>query len=150
MGTAEAGGDRAQPSEEDIREYARQLRTLPAETIVADTLFSLLNGAQAKLGRRDARLLIDLATVCLTQARDHLSAELTGQVDGVLGQLRLAQVTAEGRGRPGEVEENDLDRMPAPPATGTTGSQASSTSSASAATPASPASPASRLWVPGR
>lgn len=116
MDTAKPGSDRAQPSEEDIREYARQLRTLPAERIVADMLFSLINGAQAKLGRRDARLLIDLAAVSLEHARDYLSAGLAGQVDGVLGQLRLAQVSAEGHGEPGAAEENDLDRVPAPPA----------------------------------
>jgi hypothetical protein len=140
---AEAEGGGAQPSEEEIREYARQLRVLPVEQIVADTLSSLLSGAQAKLGRRDARLLIDLTTMSLTHARDHLSPDLVRQVEDVLGQLRLAQVTAEGRS-PGEVEENDLDRMPTPPATG------AQATPAQPAQPTPPPSAASRLWVPGR
>jgi hypothetical protein len=141
MSTAKPDGGRTQPPEEDIRKYARRLRTLPVERIVADTVFSLLNGAQAKLGRRDARLLIDLAAVCLGHARDYLSAGLARQVDGLLGQLRLAQVTAEGHGKQGEAEENDLDRVPAPPATASATSPAGRTS---------PLSGSSKLWVPGR
>lgn len=147
MDAAKAEGTGAQPTEDEVREYARQLRVLPVDRIVADTLSSLLSGAQAKLGRRDARLLIDLTTVSLTHARDHLPQDLVRQVEDLLGQLRLAQVTAEGR--TGEVEENDLAAMPAPPA-----SAASPAPTAPAQpTPAQrtpPPSAASRLWVPGR
>jgi hypothetical protein len=45
--------ERARDSE-DAREYARRLRSLPVDQIVADVLFSLLDAAQVKLGRRDA------------------------------------------------------------------------------------------------
>lgn len=138
MDTASSAGEPAQPTEEEIREYTRQLRALPVERLVADAVSTLLNGAQAKLGRRDARLLIDLATISVEHARDHLPADLGKQVDDVLGQLRLAQVTAERERAAGDVEENDLDRMPAPPATG------------GAAPAAQPAPAASKLWVPGR
>jgi hypothetical protein len=69
-------------------------------------------------------------------ARAYLPADLTKQIDQVLGQLRLGQVNAEGQATPGEPEQNDLDRMPAPPSAGP------------AQQPAAPA--ASRLWVPGR
>jgi len=37
-------------------------------------LFSLLNAAQVKLGRRDARLLIDVTVVAHEHARPYLSA----------------------------------------------------------------------------
>jgi hypothetical protein len=40
---------------EDAREYARRLRWLPVDQVLGDFLFSLLNVAQVKLGRRDAR-----------------------------------------------------------------------------------------------
>ena len=115
---AEPGGGtghgRTSPSEE--AERARQIRSLPVEQLVADVMLNLLNAAQIKLGRRDARLLIDLGTVVHEHARPCLSAELTTQIDQLLGQLRLGQVTAEGHpGRPGEQEENDLDRVPSPP-----------------------------------
>ena len=131
-----AEDERAQPAE-DVREYVQRLRSLPAEEIIADVLFSLLNAAQVKLGRRDARLLIDLSAVAHEHARPYLPDNLGKQIDEVLGQLRLGQVSAESHASAaGEPEENDLDRQPAPP---------------SAGTPQPPAAgAASKLWIPGR
>ena len=121
MGTAEPGvaGQDGGPSTDDARDYARRLRVLPVDQVLGDLLFSMLNAAQVKLGRRDARLLIDVAAVAHEHARPHLPGELTKQVDQALGQLRMAQVSAEGRGsQQGQPEENDLDRAPAPPPAG--------------------------------
>ena len=122
MGPAEpddgTGPDQV-PSAEDAREYLRRMRALPVDQVIGEVLFSLLNAAQVKLGRRDARLLIDVSTVAHEQARQYLPGELSRQIDQVLGQLRLGQVSAEGHaGQQGEPEENDLDRSPAPPPTG--------------------------------
>ena len=122
MDTAEPGSgaedERAQ-SAEDFREQMRRMRSLRVEQIIGDVVYSLLNAAQVKLGRRDARLLIDLSTVAHEHARPYLSDDLTKQVDQVLGQLRLGQVSAEGEAtRRGEPEENDLDRVPTPPSAG--------------------------------
>lgn len=145
-GTSDTTGPDAppEPSEEQAREYAQQLRSVPAEQVVTDVLSSLLNLAQVKLGRRDARLLIDLSAVLLGHARRYLPAELTSQVDQLLSQLRLAQVRAEGAAAGGgRAEPNDLAETPAPPE-GAAGQPA--------APPAAPPQPppASRLWVPGR
>jgi hypothetical protein len=125
------------PSAEDVRKYVQQMRSLPVEQVLGDVMFSLLNAAQVKLGRRDARLLIDVSTVVLEHARPYLPGELTEQIDQVLGQLRLGQVSAEGHAsQAGEPEDNDLDRVPAPPPSGAV---------------QSPAGPGpSKLWVPGR
>ena len=110
--------DRTQ-SAEDVRENVKRMRSLPVQQVIGDVLFSLLNAAQVKLGRRDARLLIDLSAVAHEHARPYLPDKLTKQIDQVLGQLRLGQVSAEGHAnRGGEPEENDLDRVPAPPPTG--------------------------------
>jgi hypothetical protein len=134
-------------SEEHARQYAEQLRSAPAEQVVTEVLSSLLNLAQVKLGRRDARLLIDLCAVLLGHSRRYLSSDLSTQVDQALSQLRLAQVQAEGAaaGAPGgSPEPNDLAEVPAAP----TGGPA-----AAAPTPApapAPPAPTSRLWVPGR
>jgi hypothetical protein len=138
--TAEPGsgaGDEPARSAEDAREYVQQIRSLPVEQIIGDVLFSLLQAAQIKLGRRDARLLIDLSAVAHEHTRPYLPDELTKQIDQGLGQLRMAQVSAEGQvSQRGEAEENDLTRVPAPP---------------SAPVPQPPPSPPpSRLWVPGR
>lgn len=120
MGTAEpGGGQRDELSAEQARDFARQLRSVPVDQVLRDFLFSLLNAAQVKLGRRDARLLIDVTAVAHEHARRHLPGELTKQVDQVLGQLRLAQVSAEGQGgQQGQREENDLDTAPVPPPAG--------------------------------
>lgn len=129
------------PSEDEMRELMLQLRAAPAADLLADLFSSMLSTAQVKLGRRDARLFIDLCAQSLDQARLHLPDELAQQVDAALGQLRLAQVTAEGEiAKAGQPEPNDLDHTPAPPS-----ATAGPTSAASAPPP-----PASRLWVPGQ
>jgi hypothetical protein len=104
----------------DAREYARQLRAFPADQVLRDFLFSLLHAAQMKLGRRDARLLIDVTAVAHEHARPHLPGELTTQIDEALGQLRMAQVSAENLAtKHDQQEENDLSTPPAPPAAST-------------------------------
>jgi hypothetical protein len=115
-GAGQADEESAEEAREaaDAREYARQLRAFPADQVLQDFLFSLLNAAQVKLGRRDARLLIDVAAVAHEHARPHLPAELTKQIDEALGQLRMAQVSAENHAS--QQEENDLGTAPAPPA----------------------------------
>ena len=125
MGMAEPDSGTRQEqagSADDAREYVRRMRSLPVDQVIGEVLFSLLNAAQVKLGRRDARLLIDVSTVAHEHARPYLPGELSRQIDQVLGQLRMGQVSAEGHaskpGEPdqqGEPEENDLDRLPAPP-----------------------------------
>jgi hypothetical protein len=133
-------GDRT--SGEQARAFVEQLRSAPAEEIIAEVLSTLLTAAEVKLGRRDARLFIDLCAAVTDHAGQYLSDELGKQVGTVLGQLRLGQVSAESqRAGDAESEPNDLSRAPAPPATGAQGAQTSG--------PATP-SPSSRLWVPGR
>ena len=57
-----------------------------------------------------------MTTVAHEHARPYLPGELTRQIDHLLGQLRLGQVSAEGHAsQRGQLEENDLDRAPAPP-----------------------------------
>ncbi len=114
------GGEHEPPGAADVGEQARRLRSLPVDQVIADAVFSLLTAAQVKLGRRDARLLIDVTTVAHQHARPYLPDQLATQIDQILGQLRLGQVSAEGHPGPeGESgEENDLGRVPTPPAAG--------------------------------
>jgi hypothetical protein len=70
-------------------------RPLPVEQVFADVLFNLLHTAQLKLGLRDARLLIDMAAVAHEHPRPYLAGVLTRQIDLMVGQLRLGQVSAE-------------------------------------------------------
>jgi hypothetical protein len=125
-------------SDEQARQYVAQLRSAPAEQIVIELLSGLLNAAQIKLGRRDARLLIDLGSMLLDHSRRYLRQELTRQIEQALHQLRLGQVQAEST-VDAKAEPNDLPDTPTPPD--------------AEATPAAPPpqpSPVSRLWVPGR
>ena len=115
MGTAGASGagQADERSAQDAREYARRLRSLPVDQVLGDFLFSLLHAAQVKLGRRDARLLIDVTAVAHQHARPYLPGGLARQIDQVLGQLRLGQVSAESHAsQQGQPEENDMDRVP--------------------------------------
>ena len=57
-----------------------------------------------------------MTAVAHEHARPHLPGELTGQIDEALGQLRMAQVSAENHAsQQGQREENDLGTAPAPP-----------------------------------
>ena len=118
MGTAAPGGA-GQGDEgpaQDAREYGRRLRSLPVDQVLGEFLVSLLNAAQVKLGRRDARLLIDVTAVAHEHARPYLPDELTRQIGQMLGQLRMGQVSAESHAsEQGQLEENDLDQAPVAP-----------------------------------
>jgi hypothetical protein len=132
----------ARSSEEDARTLVEQLRSAPAEQVIAEVFSTLLTAAEVKLGRRDARLFIDLCASTLDYARDHVPDELAQQVDTVLGQLRLGQVSAESQlVRNGTREPNDLSRTPTPPKPGTRQEAPAGGRSTE---------PSSRLWVPGR
>jgi hypothetical protein len=123
MDTAEGSEERkdqygADASAKDAQELVEKLRSAPAEQMVTEAFFMLLNGAQVKLGRRDARLLIDLSTVMLDYARQYLSEPLVKQVEQSLDQLRLGQVSAEKTVvDKGDPEPNDLSQAPTPPST---------------------------------
>jgi len=90
VGTAgpSGAGQGDKRSAEDARKYARRLRSLPVDQVLGDFLFSLLHAAQVKLGRRDARLPINVTAVAHEHARPYLPGELTRQIGPVLGQLR--------------------------------------------------------------
>ena len=125
-----------QPTEQEIRQYLSQLRGTPAEQVVSEILYGLLNAAQAKLGRRDGRLMIDLSGLVLDHARRFLPAGHATQLDQMLGQLRIGQVHAENEvAAKSEAEPNDLAEVPTPP---------------TAAQPAPPQRPVPKLWVPGQ
>jgi hypothetical protein len=125
-----------QPTEQEIRQYLSQLRGTPADHVVSEILYGLLNAAQAKLGRRDGRLMIDLSGLVLDHARRLLPADQATQLDQLLAQLRIGQVHAENEvAARAEPEPNDLAEAPTPPAP---------------APSVPPQRPATKLWVPGQ
>jgi hypothetical protein len=86
-------------------------------------------------------LFIDLCAQGLEYAGSYLPEELGKEVETALGQLRLAQVSAENEAAEGKPEPNDLRQVPTPPTVGNRVSADSGHQSAS---------PPSKLWVPGR
>jgi hypothetical protein len=129
-------------SDDDVREYVRKLREAPAGQILGDVLLTLLNSAQVKLGRRDARLFIDSSALMLEKLRRYLPEELAKQAELALGELRFGQVQAESdTARSLQPEPNDLDHVPALREGDTT---------PPAPPPAEVQPKASKLWVPGR
>jgi hypothetical protein len=154
MDPTAAGGADGQPTEEEVRAYLAQLRAAPADQVLAEVFSGLLNAAQVKVGRRDARLILDAAATLVEQVRPVMAEELLTQLDDVLSQLRMAQVQAEPEvakaAAQGEVEPNDIAAAPGS-AEDEGGSPAPGAASSGETPPASAGSdPASRLWVPGR
>lgn len=148
MSTENASGDSQQTggsavSEPEVDELVQRLRSAPAEEILTELFSTLLSTAQVKLGRRDARLFIDLCAQTVEHAGPFVPDELGERVHRALGQLRLAQVGAENEvAKKGDPEPNDLSRIPSPPPT--------QGSRPGAGPDPQPASATSKLWVPGR
>lgn len=146
-----------QPTEEELRQYLGQMRGAPVGQIVAEVVSALLNGAQVKLGRRDGRLLLDLAALVSENAGPHLDDEFNQQVGDVLNQLRLAQVEAEKEvaeaATQGHEEPNDLGSPAGTSEPGSAGPP-SEGGDAPRTPPQQPqqqqSSAASRLWTPGQ
>lgn len=154
---AAAGGGGQQPSEEQIRAYLAQLRQAAPDELVAQAFSVLASGAEVKLGREDARLLIDAAAALAEAVGDRVEGDLSQQMTTALNQLRVAQVDAEkqltklrdeGKLPPEEEatladdaatgEVSDADG-PSPSQGQQAGQQRSGSGDA-----------ASRLWIPGR
>lgn len=90
-----------QPTEEELRDYLEQLREADAAQVLVQAYQLLGTGAEVKLGRPDARVLIDAMGGLAEAASRALPAELVGQLREGVRQLQLAQVQAESKAGPG-------------------------------------------------
>ena len=136
-----------QPSQEEMRAYLEQLRAADPVGLLAEAFNLLATGAQVKLGRPDARVLIDAMAGMVQAAAPSMPAEIAQQMNDGIGQLQLAQVQAEkeaaGSGDDAQSE---------------TESAAAGSPQPGAADPGSAPQPGGaagqrmtdRLWVPGR
>lgn len=161
MPPAGGPGGAGQPSEEELRQMASQMRGAPVTAFVQQVQQALLEGMQFKLGRNDARLLLDLCSMVNDHTRGLVQKELTQQVDQALQELRLAQVEAEQQvieaAKEGHSEANDLPRRPPAPgeerpaaATQDEAADGDATGGQGPQEPPAGGDAASRLWVPGR
>lgn len=84
-----------QPSQEEMRAYLEQLRAADPVGLLAEAFNLLATGAQVKLGRPDARVLIDAMAGMVQAAATSMPADIAKQMNDGIGQLQLAQVQAE-------------------------------------------------------
>ncbi|MDQ3538859.1 MAG: hypothetical protein M3415_08710 [Actinomycetota bacterium] len=137
-----------QPSPEEMRAYLEQLRDADAVAVVAEAYNMLAAAAQVKLGRLDARILIDAMAGMAEAAGPRLPEELAAQMRQGVAQLQMAQVQAE---------REEAGAGGAPPADQAETSRAGEATIA-APEPSSPPSQedaasqrmTDRLWIPGR
>lgn len=140
MTSTEAPGE---PSQEELHAYLEQLRSAPAEEIVVQAYSLLGTGAEVKLGRADARLLID-AMAGLVQAAGPRLGELAPRMRSGLAQLQMAQVEAERQAPDGPAAapppaQTDQPPEPAPPEPAGAGPKDVAGQRMT-----------DRLWIPGR
>ena len=84
-----------QPSPEEMRAYLEQLRDADAAGLLAEAFNLLATGAQVKLGRPDARMLIDALAGMVKAADTAMPPEIIHQMNQGVAQLQMAQVQAE-------------------------------------------------------
>ena len=130
-----------EPSEEELLAYLEQLRAADVTDIVAQCFSMLGTAAQAKIGRPDARTLIDGVAALLQATASGLQPALAERMRAGIQQLQLAQVQAErdlvttaGQGGESVPEKPQQAAKPTPEPSGQ---------------PATEPPLTSRLWVPG-
>lgn len=125
-----------QPSQEELDAYLEQLRDADPGELLAQAYTMLGTGVEVKLGRPDARVLIDAMAALTESLAGKVGEDLVTRMRNGVVQLQAAQVQAEGAvgaAAPRDDVPPGQPRMSEPP------------------TPEPPASPASdRLWIPGR
>jgi hypothetical protein len=137
-----------EPTEEEIRAYLQQVREADPAAIVVQAYRMLGEGAELKLGRADARVLIDALAAVAEATAVSLPAELVEQMRDGVRQLQSAQVQAER-------EQGEPAATAAPPPAAAQPAAAGAPGSAPmTGTPrtSEPTDPkvTDRLWIPGR
>lgn len=135
--------------QEQMRQYVEQLRAAEPAEIVAQAFTMLGTAAEVKLGRPDARLLIDAIGALVDVSDGRVPQQLMDGMRNGLVQLQQAQVQAEGEqgaeeqaaGGPEEAAPTQGPGQGAAPG-GAQGAQGGGQSQSGRMT--------DRLWVPGR
>ncbi len=144
-----------QPNQEEMRAYVEQLRAADPSEIVAQAFTMLGTGAEVKLGRSDARLLIDAAAALVSAVADRVPDQLREGMESGIAQLQQAQVQAEQQAGP---ETPETPQAPGAGAAGAGGASAAPGGPGGAQQQPGQAGQSGgddrkmtdRLWVPGR
>lgn len=130
-----------QPTEEELQAYLAQMREADPAELVAQAFQILAMGAEVKIGRPDARVLIDALVAVVDATKGRVQAQLTTGMTNAVRQLQMAQVQAEREGS-------------------SAGEPAAEDTAGDARQPGAPSQPGAqqgdeqrrtdRLWIPGR
>ncbi len=135
-----------EPTSEELQAYLEQLRGADPAEILAQAYTVLGTGAEVKLGRRDARVLIDAMSALAEAAAGAVDDDLTTRMRNGVVQLQTAQVQAERQGA-GEAGQ-DAQQPPQPHAESSGSAQPSATPPPGGQREDKSAT--DRLWIPGR
>jgi hypothetical protein len=148
-----------QPSPEELQAYLEQLRAADVTEVIAQAFNMLGTGANVKLGRLDARVVIDALDALANAVDGRIDADVMSQMRAGIAQLKTAQVEAEreeaarGAGEPqAGAPQAPGDAQGAPPA----GAGQAPGGPSPGSRPGGPQQPGGdqkmtdRLWIPGR
>jgi hypothetical protein len=144
-----------QPTQEELEAHLAQLRQADVAEVVVQAVNMLATGAQVKLGRPDARVLIDAMGAIADACDGRVNAQLVKQVRDAVGQLQLAQVEAEREAAKAPTGAEATEEAAGQP--GQAAGQAGQASGQAAGRPGQPGGGeqtgqrmTDRLWIPGR
>src|SRR5688500_17035805 len=149
MSDPRLAGQPAQPSQEEMRAYLEQLREADAAGLVAEAFNLLATGAQVKLGRADARVLIDALAAMVEASAATMPQQITEQMKQGIAQLQLAQVQAE-KDMAAEQEAQQSGEGTSTSDAATDASQPSGSAAPQPGASGANQRMTDRLWVPGR
>lgn len=138
-------GSQEGPSEEEVQQYLEQLRSAEAAEIIAQAFNMLATGAQVKMGRPDARVLIDALAGVVDNTSEQLPEEVGNQMRESVGQLQTAQVQAEQEAS-GQAASGGEDEAGGQAGGASQGGQSGQSSQSAD----SGQRMTDRLWVPGK
>ena len=129
-------------------ELLSQLRAAPMRDIVVQGITLIAQGVELKIGRADARVLIDLLDALAASAGDVLG-DMKTSVETMISQLKAAQVQAENQlAAQGVAPDSSSPPASAPP--GATQPPGAAQSLGAAQRPTGEKKETDKLWIPGR
>lgn len=130
------------PTEEQMRAYLENLREAQPVEIVVQAFGLLATASEIKLGRVDARVLIDGMAALLEATAGRMPDEIVDRMQQTVAQLQMAQVQTERDVAAAEADEVGEGGQAQPSAQPPTAGQQEQQQPREDVT--------NRLWIPGR
>jgi hypothetical protein len=99
------------PTEEEMRAYLENLRQAQPVEIVVQAFGLLATASEVKLGRVDARVLIDGMAALVEATAERMPDEIVDRMQQTVVQLQMAQVQAERDVATAEQTEQDAGEV---------------------------------------